>query len=610
MATVAVLAVGCSSGGSTATPGSGGGTGGSSTSVAGTNGQEATVNGIPNQIFDPNSAGTPVSGGTLTMMGTGDVDYMDPNVSYYSIGYLGLRMWSRSLYTYPAVESQTTTVVPDLATAMPTITDNGLKYAVTIRSGAMWDTTPPRQVTAADVVLGVKRSCNPTQPFGGEPDYSDILAGYSTFCTAFGNVSGTSASAQAAFIKANNISGVSVDPSNPQTVDFTLTKPATYFTDILALPPFAPAPQEYLQYLPASAQLAQHTISDGPYYVASYDPAKTIVFKRNPAWNASTDPVRKAYVNEIDVNETGNQTAIEQEISTNTPSADMEWDSFTPAADIPGLVASHNPNFNLQSEYSSNPYIIFNTVSPNANKALQNVKVRQAIAYAINRTDLIQDLGGPQVSPPLTQVLPPGISGSSPSYDPYPYNVAKAKSMLAAAGVSHLTLKFLYRPASTSSAKIFQTLQNDLGQAGITLQGVGVPNADFYTKYLEVPSQAKTGVWDLSLAGWSPDWYGDAAKSFFEPLFDGRILPPTSSDFGLYNSTATNNLIDKALGATSTSAAASLWHQADQQVMADAAIYPITDGNLGILRGSQVHNAIYVPLLEQIDPTNVWLSNS
>jgi peptide/nickel transport system substrate-binding protein len=608
LSSLAIVAGACSSsphGTSTGT------TSGSAGTVAGTNGSLATVNGIANQIYDPNSAGTPVSGGTLTMLGTGDVDYMDPNVSYYSIGYLGLRMWSRGLYTYPAVESQTTTVVPDLATGMPTISNGGLKYAVTIRKGAMWNTTPARQVTAADVVRGVKRSCNPTQPFGGEPDYSDILAGYSTFCTGFGQVSGTSASAQAAYINANQISGVTVDPSDASglTVDFTLTKPSSYFTDILALPPFFPAPVEYLQYLPASSALAQHTISDGPYYVASYDPAKTIVFKRNTAWSASTDPVRKAYVNEIDVNETGNQTAIQQEISTNSASADMEWDSFVPAASIPGLIAAKNPNFNLQSEYATNPYVLYNTLSPNNNKALQNPVVRQAISYAINRADLIQDLGGPQVSPPLTQILPPGIGGSSPTYDPYPFDATKAKQMLASAGASHLTLKFLYRPSSVSSAKIFQTMQADLAQVGITVTGVGVPSADFYTKYLEVPTQAKTGVWDLSLAGWSPDWYGDAAKSFFEPLFDGRILPPSSSDFGLYSSAKTNALIDQALAAPTASAAATFWHQADQQVMADAAIYPITDGNLGIMRGSQVHNAIYVPLLEQIDPTNVWLSN-
>ena len=610
MTALALLAVGCgSSGGSKGTAtGPNSTSGGGNTSSAGSPGQLATVDGIPNQIFSPNSGGTPKVGGTLTMLGTGDVDFMDPNISYYSIGYLGLRMWSRFLYTYPATPGKTTTVEPDLATAMPTITDGGLKYAVTIRKGAMWDTTPPRQVTAADVVLGVKRSCNPTQPFGGQPDFSDILAGYSAFCNAFGSVSATSAAAQKAFIDSHNISGVSVDPTNPETVDFTLTKPASYFTDILALPPFAPAPVEYLQYLPGSNELAQHTISDGPYYVASYNPAKSIIFKRNPAWQASTDPIRKAYVNEIDVTETGNQQAIQQQISTNTPQADMEWDSFVPSSAIPGLITSHNPNFNLQSEYSSNPYIIFNTQDPNDGGALQKTAVRQALEYAINRNHLIQDINGPQVSPPLTQILPSGISGSSPSYNLYPYDPNKAKQMLQAAGVSHLTLKFLYRPASQASAKMFQTVQADLQQIGITVTGVGVPNADFYTKYLEVPSKAKSGVWDVSLAGWSPDWYGDAAKSFFEPLFDGRIMPPTSSNFGLFNDPKVNSLIDQALGATSTSAAAPLWHQADVQVMKDAAIFPITDPNLGLMRGSQVHNAIYVPLLEQIDPTNVWLS--
>lgn len=581
---------------------------GSNATAPPASGAMTTVNGIPNQIFSPNSAGTPRRGGTLTMLGTGDIDFMDPNVSYYSIGYLALRLWSRSLYSYPAIESQITTVAPDLATGMPKITDGGLKYAITIRSGAMWDTTPHRQVTAADVVRGVKRSCNPTQPFGGQPDFADILAGYAAFCTGFGNVSGTSAQAQAAYINSHNISGVSVDPHNPLTVDFTLTKPASYFTDILALPAFEPAPVEYLKYLPGSNALAQHTIADGPYMVKTYDPAKSIAFVRNPAWDPKTDPIRKAYVDRIDVSETGNQVAIQQQISTNTPQADMEWDSFVPPSAIPGLITSHNPNFNLQSSYSSNPYIVFNTASPNNKGALSKTAVRQALEYALNRAHLIQDANGPEVSPPLTQILPPGIVGSSPSYNPYPYDPAKAKKMLAAEGASGLTLKFLYRPSSSASAKMFQTVQADLAKLGIHVVGVGVPNADFYTKYLTVPSQARKGVWDLSLAGWAPDWYGNAAKSFFEPLFDGRSLPPTSSDFGLFNDPRVNSLIDRALSAKTSSAAATFWHQADVQTMADAVIFPITDANLGLMRGSQVHNAIYVPMLEQFDPTNVWLS--
>ena len=595
VATLALLAAAC-------------GSSGTKNGTGGTSGGGGTTSGLGTQLYADNSSGTPQTGGTLTVLGAGDVDYMDPNISYYTIGYLGLREWSRQLYNYPATHGQTTTVVPDLATAMPAISDGGKKYAVTIRTGAQWDTTPVRQVTAADVVLGVKRSCNPVQPFGGQPDYQAFLVGYQDFCNGFANVAQNVAAIKS-YIDTHNIAGVAVDPSNPLTVDFTLTHAVSYFGDVLTLPPFAPAPVEILQYLPASNDLAQHTISDGPYVVASYDPGKTIVFKRNPAWKASSDPLRKAYVNEIDVSETGNEQGIYQQILTNTPQADMSWDTGVPPAAIPALVAQKNPNLNLQTEYASNPYVLFNTVSPNNGGALAKAQVRQALAYGLNRSHLIQDAGGPSVSPPLTQILPPGMNGASPNYDLYPYNPTKAKQLLAAAGVSNLTLKFLYRPASQTSSKMFQTIQADLGQIGVTVTGVGVPNADFYTKYLEVPTTAKSGTWDLSLAGWGPDWYGDAAASFFSPLFDGRILPPTSSNFGLFNDPKLNTIIDQALAAPNAAAAGTLWHQADVETMTQAAIFPITDPNTALLHGTQVHNCIYVAALQNCDLTNIWLSS-
>ncbi len=73
--------------------------------------------------------------------------------------------------------------------------------------------------------------------------------------------------------------------------------------------------------------------------------------------------------------------------------------------------------------------------------------MRQALSYALNPTALIQDNGGPNVAPPLTHVLPPGINGANPNFDPYSYNPTKAKQMLQAAGATNLSLKFLYRPA-------------------------------------------------------------------------------------------------------------------------------------------------------------------
>src|SRR3954470_3421589 len=147
------------------------------------------------------TAANAVRGGTLNMLGAGDVDYMDPNLSYYSIGYLGLRAWSRQLFTYPATPGQVTQPVPDLATEMPTngkgVSSDGLTYTISIRPGAKWNTSPARQVTAADMVRGVKRTCNPVQPFGGLPDYENLILGFQSFCDGFAKAGQTPAAISA-----------------------------------------------------------------------------------------------------------------------------------------------------------------------------------------------------------------------------------------------------------------------------------------------------------------------------------------------------------------------------------------------------------------------------
>ena len=56
-------------------------------------------------------------------------------------------------------------------------------------------------------------------------------------------------------------------------------------------------------------------------------------------------------------------------------------------------------------------------VSPNNNKAMGNLKVRQAISYAINRSDIIQVLGGPTLNTPLSHVLPANIVGGENNFD-------------------------------------------------------------------------------------------------------------------------------------------------------------------------------------------------
>ena len=196
-------------------------------------------------------------------------------------------------------------------------------------------------------------------------------------------------------------------------------------------------------------------------------------------------------------------------------------------------------------------------------------------------------------------------------YNPFPYNVSKAKSLLASAGYPNgLSVTLLYRPSTSISSAIAQAAQSDLAKIGVKVKLLGVPSADFYTKYLQVPSVAHRGVWDIAVAGWGPDWYGDAALSFFGPLFAGpSSYPPVGSNFGFYNNPSVTALIGQAATSASASTAATVWAQADQKVMQDAPYYPITQPLQPLYHASYVHNAVYVPAIQQFDPTNVWLSS-
>ena len=563
------------------------------------------------QALNPGT-GTPRRGGTLTMLGIGDVNFMDYNLTYYSAGSLGLRMWARGLYTYPAIPGKTTTPAPDLATAAPVVSRNGLIYAVTIRGGARWDTRPPRQVSAADALLGLKRACNPVQPYGGITDFETLIQGYAAFCTGFAKVKQTAAAIKS-YIKSHPIPGVT---ASGQTITYTLTHPASSFAAMLTMPPFNPAPAESLNYLPASFAAQQHSIADGPYQVQTYLPTRKIVFARNPAWQATSDPIRHAYPDQINVTETGDPTAIQQILQTNTTDGGMEWDVPVPPAAVPGLVSQMRhggTNFSLAPTDSIAPYLVFNSVSPNSDGATTKVAVRQAISYGISRSHLIEGLGGPALNPPLTHILPDGINGAQDvpqGYNPYPYNPAKARSMLAAAGYpSGLTVKLMYPAQDQVSVKMYQILAEDLAKAGIAVKGTGEPRAVFFSKFLMDPAAAMHGAWDLALASWGPDWYGDAAVSFFKPLLGGPpSFPPACCNYGVYDNPAVTSRITTAANQASAVTAGRMWGQIDQEAMRGAPIYSIAQPMRPLYHASYVHNAIYVPAINNFDPTNVWLS--
>jgi ABC-type transport system substrate-binding protein len=561
----------------------------------------------------PSSAGAQ-RGGTLTLAGVGDVDFLDPTAGYNTDTHTEERAWTRQLFSYPASTSTAAVDTPaaDVASVIPTvanggITDGGRTYTIHLRPDVMWNSSPARPVTAQDFVRSFERMCNPVAAVGAPGYFTSTIAGMAAYCLAESKIPGT-ASAIASYIQGHSISGVSAP--NATTIVFHLLQPTADFLDIIAEPFASAVPVEYLKYVPNSPQFDAHVLSDGPYEITSYKPGQQIALQRNPVWKASSDPLRKAYVDKIVITEGETPQNVQQQIQAGT--VDLGWDVVVPTPDLPGL--SGDPNLKVNNS-GAVMYAVFNEQSPNQNGAMKNVKVRQALQYAIDKSAIAQALGGEKIAQPVSQILNPIDIGYQP-FDLYPApggasEPQKVKQLLAAAGYPHgLTVKLLY-PNTSFNPQVAQLMQSDFQAAGLNVQMVSATQTDFTVNYISNPASGQRGVWDIALLGWVPDWFGINGRSVLEPMTDGPHYGANSVDYGDYNSPVTNKLVTEALAQPSTATAKinDLWHQVSVQTMKDAAFVPMVNEEVPLYKSSKVNNPVYLPINENYDITNVWLGN-
>jgi ABC-type transport system substrate-binding protein len=551
----------------------------------------------------------PHSGGTLHMLGQSDIFNLDPVSAYYTVSSLIERTFTRQLFSYrnTANFAEQIQPVPDVATVLPTtanggITDGGKTYTIHIKSGVMWDTTPPRQVTAADFVREFKLLCNPASPVGAPGYFDSTIVGMQSYCDGFAKVKPTAA-AISQYVDSHNVPGVTAP--GPQTLVFHLLSPATDFVNILAMGFCSARPVEYMRYVPDSAQFRQHTLSDGPYKIQSYTADRSYVLVRNPAWKASTDPLRHAYVNQIDITEGLDAASVQQQLAAGT--GDMEWDVGPPPQDLPSLESSHDSRLVISQKPTGFTYITLNQYAG----PFRNLKLRQAVAYALNKNAIVRILGGPDISTAASQFMLPGSVGYVSGFNPYPDNngngnAAQAKKLMSAAGYPHgVTIKLIYSTTDPTPREA-QAMQASLQAAGFTVKLIPVTQSDWYGKYLEQPSTAKRDVWDISLPGWIPDWFGNNGRATIQPLFTQP--GPLANDFDGYDAPVTNNLVHSALTAASQSEAASFWAKANEQVVKDVADVPLIDQRWTLFHSARVHGCVFFVNALNCDPTNVWLS--
>jgi peptide/nickel transport system substrate-binding protein len=578
----------------------------------------------------------PVYGGTLQVISDAGPGSLDPVPTYNYAGYELERGYARQLVTYPTTSPATasgaawaraTALVPDVATQVPTaanggVTGKGLVYTYHLRSGVDWNSSPPRQVTAADFIREFQAFCNPGQfPVGNSAYFTSTIAGFAGYCAAESKhftakgAPPVTAAAVAAWQDTHQISGLSAP--NALTLRVTLTQSAGDFNNIMALPFVSARPAEYDAYLPGSAGLDQHILSDGPYQVSAYTPGKQIVLTRNPAWRQSADPVRHQYVTKVVVTL---GTSSDQTVLADLQAGSQDLvlaDLGIPSQSIAALQAAHDERLRIWPSSNLNPYIILNTRSPNDGSAMGKLAVRQAIEYAVDKAAIVKVSGGPAVAKITTGAIPPGSAG----YQPYARyatpggqgSPARCKSLLASAGYPRgLTLGYLY-PDDSTDTTIFASIQGSLSACGITLKGMPEPSGGaYFTDLGNTPQTAKPGTWDMATGSWFPDWFGNNGRTLIQPLF-GSPCALGTVNAGCYHSATVDALITRALKTASAPAAAALWRQAGTQAMNDAAIVPLISGQITQYASARVHSATagtanFSTLIQGWDFTNIWFN--
>ncbi|UTX51884.1 ABC transporter substrate-binding protein [Leucobacter aridicollis] len=547
------------------------------------------------------------TGGTLKVLSNGDVDRLDPQLTAYVPVNSVVRSISRSLLSYVSSNDvdERIELTGDLATEVPTASEDGLTYKITLRDGATWDAPDgARPIVAGDVARGIERICNPHigAALGGY--FINLIDGMAEYCEGFAGVAAEPA-AMKEYIESNDISGIATP--DDKTVVFTLVEPASDFTSMLSLPTANPAPIEVLDYLPDSPEYRENFIASGPYTVGSYTPDVKWEFVRNESWSADSDPLRKAYVDSIEMTMGVEGDAAMQQLQAG--SADMLFDLSPSPANIQQLTAANDEKFTTMENGGVDQFMWFNTTSDNNGGALQKLEVRQAIQYAIDKPAVVQVMGGEDIASVTNGIFGPGINGyedfslygdKSGKADP-----EKAKALLKEAGVENLTLKFPYRNVGTQP-DIAQTVQASLEAAGITVELFPVPPTDYYANFMTNRENASGGKWDVALVGWSPDWVGGAARSVFQPQFsfDGT---PQAYNYVDFNSDKANELAAQALAAATPEEAGKLWHEVDKTVMEESPIVSIVARKKANYHSDRVQNFEIYALAQNGDWANVWL---
>lgn len=413
----------------------------------------------------------------LRVMETSAIPVMDTILASDTVSFTTMNNVNEGLYRVNADQE----TVPALADGEPEVNEDGTVYTFKIKEGAVWSNGDP--ITANDFVYAWQRALDP-----------DSGSSYGPYLME-GKIKGASE----VFNDGADPSTLGAVAKDDQTLEVTLEKPVSYFVSLMAFPTFFPQNQAFVEEQGENYATSADTILyNGPFVLENWDGSSDgewVYAKNTEYWDADNVALEKITFNEVKDAQTAVNAYESQE------------------ADITTKLSSE-----LVPQYEGDPNMVswleptvFWIKMNQTNEALQNLNIRKALAMAIDKQSLTDNIFN-NGSIPANYAVPKefvqhpdtGEDFREGNGDMLTYDVDAAKEAWAKGleelGVDSLELRYLggdTEAAKTSDEFIQNQLETNL--EGLTIKLESVP----FSVRLE---RDKALDYDLQMAGWGPDY--------------------------------------------------------------------------------------------------------
>ncbi|MBZ5656409.1 MAG: ABC transporter substrate-binding protein [Acidobacteriia bacterium] len=274
-------------------------------------------------------------------------------------------------------------------------------------------------------------------------------------------------------------------------------------------------------------KMTRHPIGSGPFKFVSAETDKEVILERNSAYWGGPPHLARVRFSVV-------PDATTQALELRKGSADLTINSPMPPDTVitlerdPSLVVQRGPGTRLA-------YLAFNLRDP----ILKDVRVRQAIAYALDRQPMIEYLWRGQAQP-AHSVLPRQSWAYNEDVPRYDYDPDKARQLLDAAGYPtvngvrfHVTMK---TSTDENTRLMVAVMQQQLRGVGIALD---IRSFEFATFFSDVTH----GAFQLYGLRWIG---GNEDPDIFEYAFHSSKFPPNGANRSFYSNAHLDALIDQA----------------------------------------------------------------